>query len=109
MPFKPAQGHRLQVTISWLMFYGEMTKLFSSHKMRFLAYRTGGNRIRSEQSMNADHTSLETVFSIANCPQSGDKLQLKTLFRTILDLRLSIALTFSIADYLKCLLNQINT
>ena len=28
MPFKPAQGHHLQVKISSLMFYGEMTKLF---------------------------------------------------------------------------------
>ena len=28
MPFKPAQGHRLQVNISSLMFYGEMTKPF---------------------------------------------------------------------------------
>ena len=27
-----------------------------------LSYRTGGNRKRSEQSMNADHRSLETVF-----------------------------------------------
>ena len=62
--------------------------------MRFLTYRTGGNRIRSEQSMNADHKSLETVFSIANCRQSGDKRQWKTLFRTILDLRSSIVLTF---------------
>ena len=29
-----------------------------------LSYRTGGNRKRSEQSMNVDHKSLETVFSI---------------------------------------------
>ena len=28
MLFKPAQGHRLQVKISSLMFYEEMTKLF---------------------------------------------------------------------------------
>ena len=41
-------------------------------KMRFLAYRTGGNRICYEQSMNADHKSLEILFSIANCCQSGD-------------------------------------
>ena len=27
LPFKPAQGHRLQVKTA-LMFYGEMTKLF---------------------------------------------------------------------------------
>ena len=29
-----------------------------------LSYRTGGNRKRSEHSMNVDHKSLETVFSI---------------------------------------------
>ena len=28
LPFKPAQGHLLQVKISSQMFYGEMTKLF---------------------------------------------------------------------------------
>ena len=72
-----------------------------------LSYRTGGNRKRSEQSMNAVNKSLETVFSIAICRQSGDKRQSKTLFYvlTILDLRSSIVLTFSIAAYLKCLLN----
>ena len=70
-----------------------------------LSYRTGGNRKRSEQSMNAVHKSLETVFSIAICRQSGDKRQSKTLLLTILDLRSSIVLTFSIATYLKCLLN----
>ena len=37
--------------------------------------------------------------------QSGDKRQSKILFLTILDLRSSIVLTFSIAAYLKCLLN----
>ena len=57
--------------------------------------------------MNAVHKSLEKVFSIAICRQSGDKRQSKpqTLFFTILDLRSSIVLTFSIAAYLKCLLN----
>ena len=70
-----------------------------------LSYQTGGNRKRYEQSMNAVHKSLETVFSIAICRQSGDKRQSKTLFLTILDLRPSIVLTFSIAAYLKCLLN----
>ena len=70
-----------------------------------LSYRTGGNRNRSEQSMNVVHKSLETVFSIAICRQSGDKRQSKTLFLTTLDPRLSIVLTFSIATYLKCLLN----
>ena len=37
--------------------------------------------------------------------QSGDKRQSKTLFLTILDLRSSIVLSFSIATYVKCLLN----
>ena len=70
-----------------------------------LSYRTGGNRKRSEQSMNAVHKSLETVFSIVICRQSGDKRQSKTLFLTILYLRSLIVLTFSFAAYLKCLLN----
>ena len=70
-----------------------------------LSYRTGGNRKRSEQWMKAVHKLLETVFSIAICRQSDDKRQPKTLFLTILDLRSSIVLTFSIAAYLKCLLN----
>ena len=46
-----------------------------------------------------DQISLETVFLIAICRQSGDKWQSKTLFLTIFDLRLSIVLTFSIAAY----------
>ena len=70
-----------------------------------LAYRTSSNRKRSEQSMNAAHKSLETVFLIAICRQSGDKGQSTTLFLIILDLRSSIVLTFSISAYLKCLLN----
>ena len=70
-----------------------------------LSYRTGGNLKRCEQSMNAVHKSLETVFSIAICRQSGDKRQSKTLFLTILDLRSSVVLMFSTAAYLKCLLN----
>ena len=71
-----------------------------------LLYRTGGNRKRSEQSMNADHKSLETVFSIAICRQSDDKRQSKTLFLTISEIYVSsIVLTFSVAVYLKCLLN----
>ena len=50
-----------------------------------LSYRTGacGNRKRSEQSMGTVHGSLETVFSIAICRQSGDKRQSKALFWTI--------------------------
>ena len=67
-----------------------------------LSYRTGGNRKRSEQSMNAVHKSLETVFSIAICRQSRGKWQSKTLLLMILDIRSSIVLTFSIAAYLRC-------
>ena len=39
---------------------------------------------------NADHKSLETLFWIAICRQSGDKWQSKTRFLTIFDLRSSI-------------------
>ena len=46
-------------------------------------HRVGGNRERSSQSTNADQKSIETVFSIVICRQSGDKCQLKTLFLTI--------------------------
>ena len=46
--------------------------------------------------------SLETVFLIAICRQSGDKWQSKTLFLTILDLHSSILLPFSIAAYPMC-------
>ena len=74
-------------------------------KYSLLSYRTGGNRKRSEQSMNADHRSLETVFSIANRRQSGDDRQSKALFLAISDQRSSIVLTFSIASYLKGLFN----
>ena len=41
-----------------------------------------------------DKKSLEVVFSIAICRQSGDKYQSKTLFLMIFDLLSSIALTF---------------
>ena len=78
------------------MFYGEMTKLFYIITIKYtpLSYRTGGNRKRYEQSMNADHKSLEKGVSIAICRQSGNKRQSKSLFLTILDLRSSIVITF---------------
>ena len=76
--------------------------------MRFLAYRTDVNRVRSEQSMKADQKLLETVYSIAICRQSCDKWQLKTMFRTILDLRSSTVFTLSIAAYPKYLLDILN-
>ena len=46
-----------------------------------------------------DRNSIETVFLIAICRQSGDKWQSKTLFPIIFDLRSAIILTFSIAAY----------
>ena len=61
-----------------------------------VSHRIGSNRKRSEQSTNADQKSIETVFSIAICRQSGDKWQSKTLFLTIFDLRSSIVFTFLI-------------
>ena len=44
-----------------------------------------------------DRKSLEAMFSIDICRQLGDKWQSETLFLTIIDLRSSIVLTFSIA------------
>ena len=46
-----------------------------------------------------DQKSLETVFLIAICRQSGDKWQSKTLFLKIFYLHSSIVLTFLIAAY----------
>ena len=105
-PLQPAQGHCLQLRyiVANILWRNDQT-ISITIKYAPLSYRTGGNRKRSEQSMNAVHKSLETVFSIAICRQSGDKRQSKTLFLTILDLRSSIVLTFTIAAYLKCLLN----
>ena len=58
---KLAQGHCLQVKMSSLMFYGEMTKLFKlTVKYACLSQGIGGNRKRSEQLTNMDHKSLET-------------------------------------------------
>ena len=89
------------------MFYEEMTNLTISISKIYapLSYRTGGNRKRSEQSMNADHRSLETVFSIAIFRQSGDKRQSKALFLAVLDQHSSIVSKFSNASYLTCLFN----
>ena len=52
-----------------------------------------------------DKKSLETVFLIAICRQSGDKWQSKTMFLAIFDLRSSIVLSFSIATY-QCEISQ---
>ena len=46
--------------------------------------------------------TLETVFLIAICCQSGDKWQLKTLFLIILDLCSLILSKFSFDAYLVC-------
>ena len=69
-----------------------------------LSYRTGGNRKRFEQSMNAVHKSLETVFSIAICRQSGRQTAIKnSVFN---DLRSTFVDSINIFDcHLKCLLN----
>ena len=56
MPFKSAQGHRLQS----LMF-------FNYHKIGSYFTPDRRHRKRSEHVLNADHKSLETVFSIAIC------------------------------------------
>ena len=64
-----------------------------------LTHWVGVNRKLSKQSTNTDQQSLETEFLIVICRQSGNKLQSKTLFLTILDLCSSILLTFSIAAY----------
>ena len=64
-----------------------------------IPHRKGGNQKRSWQSANADRKSLETVFPIAICRQSGDKWQSKTLFLLIFELRSSIVSTCSIVAY----------
>ena len=66
MPLQPAQGHRLQVQIYRRFFLWRNDRTISiTIKYAPLSYRIGGNRKRSEQSINAVHKSLETVFSIA--------------------------------------------
>ena len=101
LPLKHAQGHCLQVKIYLANVLSRHDQTISTTiKYTPLAYRTGTNRKCSEQSMNEDHKSLETVFSIAICRQSGDKRQSTLLFLMILDLRSSMVLTFSIAAYL---------
>ena len=49
-------------------------------KHLFFSHRVDGNRNRSEQSMNADQKSIETVFLIVICRPTGEKWPLKTLF-----------------------------
>ena len=44
------------------------------------SHRVGDNRKRSTQSTNTDQKSLETVFLIAICRQSGDKCHRKRSF-----------------------------
>ena len=87
---------KLRYIVANVLWRNDQTILISI-KYAPLSYRTGGNRKRSEQSMNTDHRSLETVFSIAIYRQSGDKRQSKSLFLAILDPRSSIVLTFWIA------------
>ena len=62
-----AQGHRLQVKMTSLMFFflwRNYKTISNTIKYAPLSDQIGGNRKRSEQSLNADHRSLETVFSI---------------------------------------------
>ena len=54
--------------------------------------------------LNTSQKQSETRANRNNL-QSGDKRQTKILFLTILDLRSSIVLSFTIAAYVKCLLN----
>ena len=54
MPLKPAQRHRLQVYIVANVLLRNYQTISISTKYAPLSYRTGGNRKRSEQSMNAD-------------------------------------------------------
>ena len=54
------------------------------------SHRLGGNRKRSKQSKNAEQISLETVFSIAICRQSGEKWQSKKTVANDFYLRSSI-------------------
>ena len=58
---------------------------------------TPGRRL----SKNGDQNSIETVFSIAICHQSGDKWQWKTVSNE-LNLRSPTILEFSIAAYTVC-------
>ena len=48
--------------------------------------------------MNPDQKSLETVFLIVICRQSGDKWQSKTLFLTIFFLYLLIVISINVFD-----------
>ena len=85
-----------------------VSRLCGPAKERDNSHRKGGNRKRSEQSTYANKNcqiqcfrllfaaSLETMFSIAICRQSGDKLQSKSLLLANFDLRSSIVLTFPI-------------
>ena len=62
-----------------------------------ISQRIGGDRKLSKQSPQADQNSIETVFLIAICRQSGDKWQSKTLFLSNFDLGSLIVIAFLIA------------
>ena len=55
---------------------------------------TGRPQSKALLTISAGQKSLETVFSMTICCQSGHKWQLKTLFLAIFDLRSSIVLMF---------------
>ena len=72
LPLKYAQRHRLQVKMAFQMFMENDTTISITIKYAPLSHRIGGNKKHSELSLNADQKSLEIVFSIAICRQSGD-------------------------------------
>ena len=70
---------KLRYIVANILWRNDQT-ISISIKYAPLSYRTGGYRKRSEQSMNADHRSLETMLSIAICRQSGDNGSRKLCF-----------------------------
>ena len=72
LPFKSRTSSASKDIVANVLWRNDQT--FSiTIKYAPLSHRIGGNRKCSEQSMNVDHKSLETVFLIAICHQSGDK------------------------------------
>ena len=71
MPFKPAQGHRLQVNISSLKFYGEMTKLFNYNKLG--SFITPDRRQSKTLWASDERGSQITRYSVFDCHLSVKK------------------------------------
>ena len=74
LPLKPTQGHHLQVKIycRW-RFIETWPNYFNYHKIRSFSIPDRWQSKSSEQSINSDYKSLETVFSIAVCGKLDDK------------------------------------